>query len=80
MLSYKETLIRYTILIAINNYGEANDGGEKLVRGSSTQHLQISTEGGETTIDEVLLRIIMKRNNPLKVMVSSGEIMDGDEC
>ena len=56
----------------MTNDGLANDGGEKLVRGSSTQHLQIS-EGGETTIDEVLLRIIMKRNNPLKVMVHCGE-------
>ena len=46
----KETLLRYTLLIAIDDDGEADDRGEKLVRESSTQYLQISSEGGESQL------------------------------
>ena len=49
-----------TLLIAIDEDGEAHESGEKIVRESSTHYLQISSLGSDSYIGKVLLRIIMK--------------------
>ena len=51
--------MRCTLLIAIDDDGEAHDRGEKLVRESSAQYLQITSPGSDSYIDKEL-RILMK--------------------
>ena len=70
----KETLLRYTLLIAINDDGEADDRGEKLVRESSTQYLQISSEGGESQLRRMMQLALQLRmiDSPLKVAAHCG--------